>query len=373
MLETMITSLQEAYGASALALAGGTLVGMAFGWIAEASGFCLRSAVVESARFDAGRDVTARPYKTVQFAVAIAAATAATQLLVYAGILDLGRAAAVASPLNVTALIAGGLAFGVGMVLARGCVGRLLVLSATGNLRAVATLLIIAVTAYATMRGALSYARTGLESLGPSIDQATLASATGLNPAVIAGIVVASLVAAIVVLARRTGWKAIAIGAAIGSLIGAAWFVTGVLAFDEFEPKPPAAISFTAPVAETLQYVMIATGDSLRYTIALVAGVLVGAFASASVGGRLRLQGFLSETAPLRYAAGGLLMGFGGVTAMGCTVGQGLSGVSTLAIGPFIALAAIIAGARFAHWLDARGFLAATRPKPALAVVVPAE
>ncbi|MEM7776566.1 MAG: YeeE/YedE family protein [Pseudomonadota bacterium] len=365
MLESAISTLQEAHGAVALGVLGGLIVGIAFGWIAEASGFCLRSAVIETT---AGR-TAAKPFKLTQFVAAMFAAVAATQALVLGGVIDLSEAVPVASVLNIPALVIGGLAFGVGTILAGGCVSRLLVLGATGNLRSNVTLLIVAVAGYATLRGVLAYPRIAIEGVAPSEGvPALLSSALGVSPTLVAAVALAFISVVLIALVRRVGWKAVAIGFGVGGLVGAAWFVTGKLAYDEFEPIRPAALSFTAPIAETVQYLMIATGDTLRFSIALVSGVVIGAFVSAAISGRLGLQGFQTERAPIRYAAGGLLMGFGGVTALGCSVGQGLSGVSTLAIGPFIALAAIVVGARMALWLQARQVTPSVSPGSSTAV-----
>ena len=176
-----------------------------------------------------------------------------------------------------------------------------------------------------------------------------MASLTGPRreaAAIAAGVVLLLIAGALVF---RAGSRAFIAGALVGLLVAAGWAATGILGFDEFDPAQLSSLTFTAPVGESIQFLMIATGDTLRFSIMLVAGVLVGAFLSGLVGGRLAVTGFQSEGAPLRYALGGALMGFGGVTAMGCSMGQGLSGVSTLATGSIIALVAIVAGAAVAH------------------------
>jgi hypothetical protein len=143
-------------------------------------------------------------------------------------------------------------------------------------------------------------------------------------------------------------------GALVGLAVVAGWAVTGIVGFDEFEPTQLQSLSFVAPVGEGLQYLMIFTGVSANYVIALLGGVLAGAFGSALIGGRLRFKGFQSEGSLLRYIAGGVLMGFGGVTALGCSVGQGLSGLSTASFASIIAVLAIAGGGYAAMAVQAR-------------------
>jgi len=342
----LLAALRETYETATLVLLGGGIIGLMFGVVAERSGFCLRSAVIEAMQPSGTSGKSRPPRQATQFASAMLVAVVLTQALSGAGIIDMTGSIYHSAPFNILAIAIGGFVFGVGMILAGGCVSRLLVLAATGNLRSWVTLIVMAVAAYATLRGILSYLRTALETAVPSNSQAsTLAGLTGLSDGVIAAMLAVVLGVLVVCLAARAGWRHMVPGAAVGALVAIAWLTTGVIGFDEFEPTPLQALSFTAPVAESLQYLMIATGDTLRFGIAVVAGLLVGAFASAALGGRLIYRGFQSEAAPLRYVAGGLLMGFGGVTALGCSMGQGLSGISTLATGSVVALAAILAGA----------------------------
>ena len=130
----------------------------------------------------------------------------------------------------------------------------------------------------------------------------------------------------------------------VGLCVAAGWWVTGVLAVDEFSAEPPVSLRFVAPVAESLVYLMTWTGSHADFGIASVGGVLLGAFASAALRGGLQLRAFEDRYDLVRYLTGGALMGVGGVLAMGCTVGQGLTGVATLSLGSFLALAGIIGG-----------------------------
>jgi hypothetical protein len=166
-----------------------------------------------------------------------------------------------------------------------------------------------------------------LPTPGPASRQCITAGS--VSHLTVAGIIGAVLLALLVWSVSRHGGRGLVTGALVGLAVVAGWAVTGIVGFDEFEPTQLQSLSFVAPVGEGLQYLMIFTGVSANYVIALLGGVLAGAFGSALIGGRVRFKGFQSEGSLLRYIAGGVLMGFGGVTALGCSVGQGLSGLST--------------------------------------------
>jgi hypothetical protein len=234
------------------------------------------------------------------------------------------------------------------------------VLSATGNLRALVVILAAGVIAYATLRGVLAIPRTTLQAVLPtdaaSIDLAArLAAAVAVDASVVrfAVAVLALALAALVLLHRGPAWRLVA-GTAIGLLVAAGWAVTGILGADEFEPTPVASLTFAAPLGNSLQYLMTSTGARVDFGIALVGGTLLGAALSARLAGAAKLQGFESAEQMLRYLGGAALMGFGAVLALGCTAGQGLTGVSTLSILSVTALTAIVAGMRLGFAVEAR-------------------
>ena len=136
----------------------------------------------------------------------------------------------------------------------------------------------------------------------------------------------------------------IAAGLIVGLLVAAGWFVTGHLGADDFNPVAVTSLTFIAPIADALQYAMLSTGLTLNFGIATVAGVFVGSLATALATGRFKLEGYSSPRHMLRSGSGAALMGIGGVMAFGCSIGQGLTGVSTLALGSFVALAGILLG-----------------------------
>jgi hypothetical protein len=132
---------------------------------------------------------------------------------------------------------------------------------------------------------------------------------------------------------------------AIGATVPAAWFATGVIGHDDFEPLPTVGLSFVAPLADGLQFMMYFTGSTLGFGAATVFGVIFGAAVSALASRAFRLEDFADVADLGRHLLGGALMGAGGVFALGCTIGQGLTGVATLALGSFLALGGIVLGA----------------------------
>jgi len=142
----------------------------------------------------------------------------------------------------------------------------------------------------------------------------------------------------------RASPRNIVAGLILGALVPAAWYATGVIGFDDFEPAPLASFTFVAPVGESLQYLMTFTGSTINFGIAAVGGVIAGSFAAAKGSGTFRVESFADTGDMFRHMIGGAIMGMGGVMALGCTIGQGLSGFSTLALGSLIALLSIIAG-----------------------------
>lgn len=313
----------------------GLALGTLFGLLAERSRFCLRRGLVGPS--DERREALAL------WAVALATAVAGTQGAVAAGWIAFEDHRLLARDMPVFALVAGGLLFGAGMVLARGCPARLTVLAGTGNLRALVALVLFGIVAQATMTGALSSLRTTLGTWTlPAGDAASLSALPG-GAAFAAPLLV--LAAACVAVNRGIGLRGIATGVAIGLLVPAGWVGTGLVLFDEFDPIAHESLAFTAPHAETLFWMIASTSIAPGFGLGLVVGTLAGAFLAAAHGRRLRLQGFDASAPTGRYALGAGMMGVGGVLAGGCTLGAGLSGIPTLSVAALLALCAIVAGA----------------------------
>ncbi|MEL6618346.1 MAG: YeeE/YedE thiosulfate transporter family protein [Pseudomonadota bacterium] len=319
--------------AQTLHLLFGALLGLVFGAAAQISRFCLRRAVAGDAEERKGAGAV--------WLTALAAA-----VLGFAGAQALGLVALdghrlLSSELPLAALVSGGLAFGVGMVLTRGCVSRLSVLSATGNLRAVFVLLVFAITAHATLKGVLAPVRTSLGALTVASPAGSLAD----TPLLLAAFVLAVLLgAALLIRASRPRVTHLILGAVIGLVAVAGWVGTSVLLQDAFEPLTVQSAAFTLPWSDTLFWTIASTAIPAGFGVGFVGGVLGGAFLSAAVRGELALQGFEAPADTLRYGAGGVLMGVGGVLAGGCTVGAGLSGVAMGSVAALIALVSIALG-----------------------------
>lgn len=276
----------------------------------------------------------------------------------------------------------GGLLFGAGMVLASGCPTKNLVRLGGGSLKALVVLLVMGLSALATMRGFPGLLRvrlldpltTGLDS-GPFIGQ-WLVTFSGLPP--FWGLPVASLLVALPLLFwvfRGQGFvrpNNLLAGLGIGLVLLAAWWVSGVLGYVPEHPETLESLfvstasgrmeglSFTGPVAQWLDaFAYLADGRKrITFGMALVPGVVIGAALGAWRSGEFRWEGFTRTSDLARHLVGAVLMGVGGVSAMGCTFGQGLTGLSTLNWGSALAVAAIVAGAlltlRVQWWLAER-------------------
>jgi uncharacterized membrane protein YedE/YeeE len=334
----------------------GLALGLAFGALAEVTRFCFRRGLV-------GPAAERRPALAV-WLTALAVATLGTQGAVAAGWISFAGHRFLSPDLPWAAILLGGLLFGAGMVLTRGCASRLTVLAGSGNLRAVLVLVVFALTAHATLKGVLAPLRQALATLTlPLGDAAAL-------PAPWA----AALALALLGWAALSGARRAHLGGAalLGLLVPLGWVGTGFVLYDDFDPIALESLSFTAPAADTLFWAAASSAVPARFGVGLMGGVLAGAAALALISGRFRWQSFESPAQTGRYLAGAVLMGFGGVLAGGCTVGAGLAGVPTLGISALLALGAIAAGgiaadralARFSGSSSGSAAPSATPPAP---------
>jgi uncharacterized membrane protein YedE/YeeE len=263
----------------------------------------------------------------------------------------------------------GGLLFGFGMVLASGCGSKTLVRVGGGNLKSLVVFIVLGLAAFATLRGITAVGRVN------TVDQVALTLAGGQDlPSVLAGaagmareslagvlglVVGGALVAWALMRAEGRSQDVVLGGLGIGAVIVGVWWVSGVLGYVAEDPntleeafvatnsRRMESLSFVAPVSYTLDWLMFFSDQSKLLTLGIVSvfGVVTGSAAWALYSRSFRWEGFGNVEDTANHLVGAVLMGVGGVTALGCTIGQGLSGVSTLSIGSFIALAAIIAGA----------------------------
>jgi hypothetical protein len=323
----------------------GLLIGLAYGVVGLLSGFCLLSGL--RGWWSDGDSRLIR-----SFALALAVGLVATQLLAGYGAVDLSKSVYLQPSFSAPLMFAGGVLFGYGMVLANGCGSRALVLLGRGNLRSLVVVIVLGITAQMTLRGLIAPGRIALLQLS-STKPAYLTLPEWLRAIggeVSARVIVASVISAILIIFafahapfRRARWQ-IAAGVAVGLLVAAGWFATGYLGADEFNPAAVTSLTFIAPVADTVQYVMLSTGLTLNFGIAMVFGVFAGSLLTSLVTRRFRLEGYTSPRHMLRSMTGAALMGSGGAMALGCSIGQGLTGISTLALSSFVAAAGILVG-----------------------------
>ena len=332
--------------AATLAILAGLLIGLIYGGVGLLSGFCMMSSL--RGWWAEGDSRLVRSY-----ALAIGTAIVATQLLAAQGLVDLGKSIYLQASFSVPVMFLGGALFGYGMVLSNGCGSRALVLLGRGNLRSFIVVIVLGIVAEMTLKGLIAPLRIALVQLSQTSATATslpaLLSSGGLHgtparllPTIIVGGALVAFAFAHQPFRRAPGQ--IAAGPVMGLLVAAGWYATGYLGNDDFNPVAVTSLTFIAPIADTLQYAMLSTGLTLNFGIATVAGVFAGSLVTALVTGRFKLEGFRSPRHMLRSAAGAALMGAGGVMAFGCSVGQGLTGISTLALTSFVAVAGILAG-----------------------------
>lgn len=341
----------------------GFAAGIVFGAAAQRTNFCTMGAIADLVLLGQANRFRA-------WLLAIAVAMLGSQALHLAGIVDLGKSIYLTPSLGWTGAVLGGLLFGFGMTMAGGCGNKTLVRIGGGSLKSLVVFLCLGFASYATLRGLLAMPRQAIES-AMNLDLSKLGmarqgivdllarftgagargiAASGIRLAATLAIAGGLLYACFRDAAFRASGRDIAAGLIIGSLVPIGWLITGVLGFDDFEPTQLASFTFVAPIGDTLQYAMTFTGAKIGFGVAAVLGVIAGAFASASAAGQFRLEGFVDTQDTLRHMAGGAMMGVGGVLALGCTIGRGITGLSTLALGSVIAWLSIMAGG----WLGIR-------------------
>ena len=334
----------------------GFILGMAFGATAQRTNFCTMGAISDMVFMGEWNRMRA-------WMLAIAVAIAGSQVMHLAGMVDLNKSIYLAANFGWSGAVIGGLLFGFGMTMTGGCGNKTLVRLGAGNLKSLLVALVMGVFAYMTVRGLIGLARVELEGatnidlkasagLGSQGIPDMIAAALGMDGATARTIVAAAFVVALLIFCFksaefRESKRDIAGGVILGALVPVAWYVTGVIGFDEFEPTPLAAISFVNPVGESIQYLMTFTGATINFGIAVVGGVIAGAFVAAKASGEFRVEAFNDANDMVRHIIGAAIMGIGGIMSLGCTIGQGLSGMSTLALGSLIALVSIIVGGVF--------------------------
>jgi uncharacterized protein len=333
-----------------------------FGAIAQRTHFCTMGAVSDVVNMD---DWT----RMRQWGLAAGVAMIGFAALAHAGLIDPTKTLYSSSRWLWLSAAVGGALFGFGMVLASGCGSKTLVRVGGGSLKSLIVFMVMGLAAFATLKGITAVLRVA------TVDKVALDMATGVSlpqwagaalgvKPVLAGLVLGILLGGSLVfwaLLRsdfRTADNLLS-GFGIGAVIVAMWWVSGNLGHVSEHPETlqeafiatnsgrAESLSFVAPLAYTLDWLMFFSDKSKVLTLGIVsvAGVVVGSALYAITARTFRWEGFGGVEDVANHLVGATLMGVGGVTAMGCTVGQGLSGISTLSATSFVAVAAILTGA----------------------------
>lgn len=341
--------LIETYGDKTVLALGGLIIGALFGFFAQRSRFCLRSATLEFWHRTMGK-------KLAVWLLTFSSAVVAVQWLILSGHMDAGSTRQISATGSISGALVGGLLFGAGMVLARGCASRLLVLSANGNLRALLSGLIFAVTAQAALGGVLAPWRESISNWW-TVDGGAARDLLALTHAGPWGGLVFGLLWLVAALyfAVRSGsdrWQWVG-GVGTGLAVAAGWGFNYWVSKNSFEVVPVQGLTFSGPSAEWLMRVVASPAPAIGFNFGLVPGVFLGSFVGAWVGRDFVLEGFKDGYSMRRYIAGAVLMGFGAMLAGGCAVGAGITGGAIFALTAWLALAGMWAGAGLAdHWID---------------------
>ena len=350
-------------------------IAFVMGAIAQRTNFCIMGAVSDVMNMgDWGR------MRMWMLAIAVAIAGAGT--LYASGAIDLSKSLYTRPTVPWLSYVVGGFVFGIGMTLGSGCGNKTLVRVGGGSLKSLVVLVFMAISGYMTLKGLFGMGRVAwLDPVALNLGEWKLSGQdlpSLLGPALAldkkTAIAAFSALASILLLAfivkdghfRRSvdGWLG---GVVIGACIVAGWYVSGKVGFGEnpdtletvyfaTNTRTIESFSFIAPSAFALEMLLLWSDKSLKLTfgVAALLGVVAGSAAYALVTRTFRWEGFRSTEDTANHIVGGILMGFGGVTSVGCTVGQGITGLSTLAVGSVIVTLSIVAGSwaamKYQYW-----------------------
>ena len=337
-------------------------VSLLFGVIAQRTHFCTMGAVSDIVNM---RDWT----RMRMWGLAVGVAMIGFYTLAFAGLIDPSKTLYASNRLIWLSALVGGLMFGFGMVLASGCGSKTLVRIGGGNLKSAVVFVVMGVAAFATLKGLTAVLRVAtvdrvaIDFAGNAALPNWLGSVLGLS-VTDAGLILALVFGLALIIWALLGrdflhFDNLLAGFGLGAVITAMWWISGYLGFVAEHPETlqeaflatnsgrMEALSFTAPVANTIDWVMFFSDKAKVLTIGIVSvfGVVIGSAVYALADRSFRWEGFRDAEDTANHLVGAVLMGVGGVTAMGCTVGQGLSGLATLSATSFVAVSAIIAGA----------------------------
>ena len=334
-----------------------------FGAVANKTDFCTMGAVSDWVNMGSLNRMR-------MWLLAIGVAILGANALHLAGAIDLSKSIYPGPNFTWLSYIVGGFLFGVGMTLGSGCGSKTLIRIGGGNLKSVVVFIVTGIVAYMTLRGISGAFRVGV------LDQASATLAGGQDlPSLFSRLAGGDKRTWIVALSALAGGGLIAYaysskdfrsssdytlgGVVTGLVVVGGWYVSGHIGHVAEDPQTlqeafvatntgrMEAFSFVAPLAFSLEYLMLWTDKSriVTFGIASAAGVILGSLAYALASHKFRWEGFRDAEDTANHLIGAALMGFGGITALGCTIGQGISGFSTLALGSIITFVAIVAGA----------------------------
>jgi uncharacterized membrane protein YedE/YeeE len=351
---------------------GAFLLAFVFGAVGNKTNFCTMGAISDWVNMGDKNRLR-------MWLLAIAVALAGSSLLQLAGVVNLSKSIYPGPSFTWLSYIVGGFLFGVGMTLGSGCGSKTLIRIGGGNLKSLVVFVFLGIAAYMTLRGLFGAFRVGVlerasATLAPGQDlPSLLASGTGMAKATLTAVLAAAIGGGLAIYAYaskefRASFDYTLGGVVTGLVVVGGWYVSGVLGYVAEDPQTlqeafvatntgrMESFSFVAPLAYSLEYLMFWTDKSkiVTYGIASALGVIAGSAAYALATRSFRWEGFRDAEDTANHVVGGILMGFGGITALGCTIGQAITGISTLALGSFLTFFAIVAGSaltmKYQYW-----------------------
>lgn len=317
----------------------GLLLGLAFGAVAQKTQFCFSGSIKDYI-------LTKSTRRAASVIIAMITAIITTQAIGYIYNLDFSTTVFLNPNINYFTIILGGCLFGIGMMIADGCSSRHLIKFAQGDIHSLITLLFIAIFSYIAAKGLLSEPIAFITSIEflKNINQFIPNNSTNIIIALLPLLLLLRLLAK-----YHERIPSLWDGIAVGLIISLAWYVTGVIGDDEFNKVTLDSFRFVYPAGKTLEYFMFFNGSTLTFSITIILGIVIGAFIMSKFNKRYSF-GCTSNSKGNKLKnsmIGGSLMGTGGIMAIGCTVGQGITGLSTLAFASLVAISSIIISGYF--------------------------